>query len=225
MTTQHRFFWGLCRYRTCPVPTWRGWLVLLLAGAALGGVAGRGLHPFLAAHESLPGGVLVVEGWMVDYGIEAARAEFGRNHYTQLLVTGGPIDEGAPLCEYRTFAERGAAILLRLGMDTNQVQAVPAPLVARERTFTSGLSLRAWFQAHPQAPRKVNLVSQGAHARRSRLLFQKALGPDTQVGILAVEDRDYDPAHWWRSSSGVRTIMSEAVGYAYARFYFNPARE
>ena len=199
--------------------------MLLVACAALGGVAGRSIYPFLAAHESLPGGVLVVEGWMADYGMEAARAEFGRNHYASLLVTGGPIDEGAPLYEYRTYAERGAAILVRLGLDTNQVQAVPAPVVARDRTFTSGLSLRAWFQAHPQAPRKVNLLSQGAHARRSRLLFQKALGPDAQVGILAVEDRDYDPSHWWRSSAGVRTIMSETISYAYARFYFNPARE
>ena len=65
----------------------------------------------------------------------------------------------------------------------------------------------------------------GPHARRSRLLFEKAFGRDTRVGIIALEDRDYDPAHWWKSSQGVRTVTDELIAYGYARLLFHPAAQ
>jgi len=63
----------------------------------------------------------------------------------------------------------------------------------------------------------------GPHARRSRLLFQKAFGKEVKVGVISVEDRDYDPAHWWRSSEGVREVLGEAIAYFYAKFFFSPS--
>jgi hypothetical protein len=63
----------------------------------------------------------------------------------------------------------------------------------------------------------------GAHARRTRLLFQKALGPDIKVGVIAIETRNYDGRHWWRSSTGVREVLTEGIGYLYSKFFFHPA--
>jgi hypothetical protein len=65
----------------------------------------------------------------------------------------------------------------------------------------------------------------GAHARRSWLLFEKVLGPTTRVGIIAVEDCDYDPKRWWRASQGVRIVLDELIAYCYARFVFSPPKE
>jgi uncharacterized SAM-binding protein YcdF (DUF218 family) len=207
------------------VPTARGWAAVILICAALALAAVRGVHPFLAANDPQPGGALVVEGWAPDYALQAAIAEFQRNHYERLYVTGGPIEQGAPLSEYKTYAELGAATLLKLGMSTNVVQAVPAAFVAQDRTYTSAVYLRKWLHEHGVSPAKFNVLTTGPHARRSRLLFQKALGKDAIVGVIAVQVRDYEPGRWWRSSQGVRAVTSEAVAYGYARFIFRAPKE
>src|ERR1041384_2949097 len=119
--------WGLLRHRSCLIPTWRGWLLLLLGVVLLFVVALRSAYPFLALTEPLPGGVLVVEGWATDDTLQEVVTEFRRNHYEKLYVAGGPLDFGSFLSEYRTYAERGAASLTKMGLATNEVQAVPAP--------------------------------------------------------------------------------------------------
>jgi hypothetical protein len=69
-------------------------------------------------------------------------AEFRRHHYTKLYVVGVPLERGAPLSEYKTYAELGAATLLKLGMDRDSIQAIPAPLVRQDRTYASALVLK-----------------------------------------------------------------------------------
>jgi hypothetical protein len=73
-------------------------------------------------------------------------------------------------------------------------------------------------------PAEFNLISVGPHARRSRLLFEKAFGREVRVGIIALESQDYDPQHWWRSSMGVRVVTDELIAYSYARLLFHPGK-
>ncbi len=216
---------GLLRRRQCLVPTLRGWVLLALSFAALLLFAAREVRPFLAVTDPVPGGVLVVEGWVPDYMLEAAIAEFRRNHYTKLFVTGIPLEQGAPLSEYTNFAYLGAASLVKLGLSTNDVQAVPTGLARRDRTYNSALSLKHWWREHGLAPTRVNLITGGPHARRSRLLFEKALGKGVTVGVIALGDREYDERHWWHYSQGVRVIIGEVLAYAYARLLFYPPDE
>jgi len=216
---------GLLRRRQCLVPTLSGWLLLALSCAALSFVAARGIHPFLAVTDSVPGGVLVVEGWVPDHMLESAIAEFKRNHYARLFVTGTPLLQGSPLSEYTNYACLGAATLIKLGLSTNEVQAVPTGLTRRDRTYASALSLKRWWRDHDMAPTKVNLITGGPHARRSRLLFEKALGKDITVGVIAIGAMDYDDQHWWHYSQGVRVIIGEALAYGYARFLFYPKED
>jgi uncharacterized SAM-binding protein YcdF (DUF218 family) len=216
---------GLLRRRQCLVPTLRGWVLLALSFAALILFAARETRPFLAVTDPVPGGVLVVEGWVSDYMLEAAIAEFRQNHYTKLFVTGTPLERGAPLSEYTNYAYLGAASLVKLGLSTNDVQPVPTGLTRRDRTYTSALSLKQWWREHGLAPTKVNLITGGPHARRSRLLFEKALGKGVTVGVIALEDREYDERHWWHYSQGVRVMIGEVIAYAYARLLFYPAGE
>jgi len=51
-------------------------------------------------------------------------------------------------------------------------------------------------------------------------LFEKAFNGKVKVSTIALDDLSYDPEHWWRSSAGVRDVLSEAIGYLYARFLF-----
>jgi hypothetical protein len=217
--------WGLFQRRECLVPTWRGWTVFLFIGAALIVFVVKEVHPFLAVNDPIPGGVLVVEGWLPDYALEETIAAFQRGHYSRIFVTGGPLEEGAPLSEYREYAELGGAVLVRLGLATNLVQAVPAHRVRRDRTYACAVALKNWLDQHRLGETTVNVVSIGAHARRSRLLFSKALGRGYKVGIICIEDREYDPKKWWESSAGVRAVTGETIAYCYARLLFRPATE
>jgi uncharacterized SAM-binding protein YcdF (DUF218 family) len=225
MMEQKKTSWGLFGRRQCLVPTLRGWVLLALSFAALALLAARVLYPFLAVTDSVPGGVLVVEGWVADYMLEAAVAEYKRDHYARLFVTGVPLQQGAPLSEYQNYAQLGAATLLKLGLSTNDVQAVPTGLTRRDRTYATALSLRSWWREHEMAPTKVNLVTGGPHARRSRLLFEKALGQGVTVGVIAIPANDYDERRWWNSSQGVRIVTGEALAYVYARLLFYPPKE
>jgi hypothetical protein len=224
VTKPRRPFWGLLRRRECLLPTWRGWLLLLLVGLLLATVAARNVQGFLAINDPVAGGVLVVEGWAPDYALEQVIAEFHQRHGTRIYVVGVPVEKGAPLVEYRTYADLSAATLLKLGLDRDSVQTVPAPAVRQDRTYASALALKQWLSEHNAMPSEFNLMSLGPHARRSRLLFQKAFGPAVRVGIISIEDRDYDPAHWWRSSHGVRAILDELIAYGYARLLFHPGK-
>ena len=218
-------FWGLLRRRSCWLPTLRGWLLLFIAFAALLIFGFRNVNAFLAVNDPVPDGVLVVEGWSPDYALEIAKSEAQGSLNHKLYVVGGPLEEGAPLSEYKTYAELGAAILLRMGMSTNTVQAVPALYVRKDRTYAAAVALRNWFIRHAGVPKAINLISVGAHARRSRLMFEKAFGSGPRVGVINVEDGDYDPHHWWKSSAGVRAVLDETIAYGYARFLFFPSQE
>ncbi len=206
--------------REITIPTWRGWLLIacVVIPLLVGGC--RGLHPFLAITDSRPGEILVIEGWASDSVLELALKEAQTNHYTLVCVTGGPIDIGAPLSNYKTYAERGVAILHAMGMNTNLLRAVPAPRVKQDRTYVSAVSLKRWLEVQGISPKKVNLITQGPHARRSWLLFQAALGQQTEVGVISAPPADYEPSEWWKTSSGVRGTVGELLGYVYIKVFF-----
>ena len=213
-------YFGLLRRKECLCLTWRGWLAMLaMVGLAFFGLL-HGAYPFLATQESLPGGFLVFEGWAPDYVFDAVTNEFARNHYEKIYITGNPIEKGAPLCEYKNIAEVGAATLTKMGMDTNCFQAVPSPFVLRDRTYISAITLKKTLTAQGRLPAKLNIFTVGAHARRSRLLFEQVFGADATIGVIAFPSREFDEEHWWRSSPGVRIVMGELLAYGYARFIF-----
>lgn len=207
------------------LPTLRGWLLLLVVLVGLLVAIVRGLYWFLAPTAPTDAEILVVEGWLPDKAIEQAANEFRSHKYRLLVTTGGPLREGSFLSPYKSYAELTAASFRQLGIQAGQIVAVPAPAVREDRTYASAVALRRWMGTSGDGARSLNLYSLGAHARRSRLMFKKALGSDIIVGVIAVEDTDYDPRSWWTSSSGVRDVLDEAIGYAYAVLLFHPTED
>jgi hypothetical protein len=216
------FFLGLLCRRSVPLPTWRGWLVLLLILVALGMAMMRWAGAFLTVHDSVPGGVLVVEGWLPPPDAQAALTEFQHATYLGLYVTGEPIEKGSPLASYGSYANLTADVLRRDGADPATLHPVPAPAVAKDRTYSTAVALKKALLADGVSLEKINVVSGATHSRRTRLLYEKAFGPETRVGIIPIPSRDFDEAHWWRTSAGVRTVIGELIAYGYARFLFVP---
>ena len=195
-------------------------LLFVLVAIAMMVTAVFNIRTFLAQTDPVPAEVLVVEGWVPDFVLAEAALEFKRGNYSRLYVTGGPIDHGAALFAYGSYAELGAATLIKMGVNSSVVEAVAAPQVKRDRTYVSALALKSRLGKPGSALTGLNLVSLGVHARRSHLLFQQAFGGDLRVGVFAVEDRNYDGQRWWKFSEGVRAVANESFAYIYALIVF-----
>lgn len=209
-----RVRWGVSR---------RGKVAVLLAVVVL--VAGGlfGVYPFFCITQRVDSTVLVVEGWVPDYAIRAAADEFRRGAYVKILTTGGPVQGmGGYVNDYSTAASIGATRLRALGFGSDKLQMVPSRVMQRDRTYASALALREWLSANLPDTRSVNVMTTDVHARRTRLLFQLALGSRYSVGIIAIPNPDYDPGHWWKYSEGVRDVVGETIAYVYAKLFFWP---
>ena len=208
------------------MPTWQGWLVIACVVAGMMAITAREIHPFLAmnatSHDRDSGAALVVEGWLPDYALDEVVNEFRRSEYRKLYVTGGPMERGAFLSEFGTYADLGAEILIRKGLTAGVIQAVPSTEAGKDRTYNSAVVLHAWLRRNGVLPQTLHVVSLGAHARRTRLLFEKAMGDGAIIDITAVRNIHYDPERWWMSSEGVRTVIDETLAYFYARLLFRP---
>jgi hypothetical protein len=201
------------------IPTTQGWLITCLVIVVLIVFILTHIHPFLAANSPVQANILVVEGWMKDHAIKDAMTEFEKGGYQKLITTGLPVDLGYYLLsQYKTTAELSAATLIALGFDKDKLVAVPGPNVVKNRTAASAAALRQWIVTSNLKVTSINLYTYDVHARRSWLIFQKALAPDIKIGVIAAQPISYDPKRWWMSSEGVRSVLDEAIAYIYARF-------
>ncbi len=214
------FFHGLLRRRTSVRLTLRGWLAVLLAVGLAGTLALRRLPRFLMVKDSVPGGVLVVEGWVTDVVLARAMDEYRTGAYVVWCVTGEPLDKGGPLNEYADYATLTVAIYEKRGGPPGSLHAVQWESVRRDRTYASALALKAWLSERGLPLDRVNVVTRGTHARRSRLLYEKAFGAGTRVGVIAVPESDFDTGRWWATSAGFRAVVDETIAYIYARCFF-----
>jgi hypothetical protein len=199
------------------------WLWMALVAIATGFWGVRCVYPFLAVTDRVDTKVLVLEGWLPDYTrIDPVIREFNSGHYELIVVTGGPTPRRELLGDFANYPDLAKAILEKRGIDPNVIVAVPSLGVARDRTYASAVALRHWLEARRPPIMAFNLFTLGAHGRRSRLMFQEALGNGINIGIISSGDLRFDGARWWTSSAGVREILSEALAYLYARLIFHP---
>ena len=216
--------WGILTRKERWGLSWRGWLAMALLVLGVGWTLVLGIYPFLAVTNRVDTQSLAVEGWVHDFAMRVAAEEFRTGSYQMAYTTGGPVEGvGHYTNDYNTAASVGAGRLKAAGVPAEFVQMVPSRVMDRDRTYSSALALRDWFRDHRLSVQRINVVTVDVHARRTRLLFQEALGKDVTVGIIAVPNPDYDSAHWWRYSEGVRDVLGEAIAYVYAKFFFYPS--
>ena len=219
-----RAVWGLLDRKERWSLSWRGRLILASALLLVGALIFKGVYPFLATTHRVNASILVVEGWIHEYAIRAAVKEFQSNKYQRVFTTGGPVQgTGGYINDYYTSASVGADLLKKNGLANGSVQMVPSRVMDRDRTYGSAVALRNWFRDHNMAVSGIDVVTEDLHARRTRLLFQKAFGKEVRVGIIAVANVDYPANRWWHYSQGLKNVVSEFAAYLYARLFFFPS--
>jgi hypothetical protein len=187
-----------------------GFLVILAVVAVWARI---GLYPFLARHAPAPSDLLVVEGWLPDDALAQAAAWAASNGVKKIIATGGPLETGSCLIQWKTSAEMTQARLEATGMnECFELVAVPAEKVRRGRTRESA---RALLAAMPMTRGAFTLASEGPHTRRSWRAFQDVFGDGVEVGSLALVPQAYGRDDWWTCSEGVRSVLGETIAYAY----------
>lgn len=185
---------------------------------------------------ALPPGTDVVQSVMIRYDNDAVVDNDDRDLYVLSVRVGRrrvkSISEGVwydrgkldgkqlLVTANNTYAESAAARLWQLGMDSAAVIPLPSEAINVHRTYNSAAALKPWLQKH--RIRSINVFSQGAHARRTWITYERAMGDAVQTGIIATPDERYDAARWWRSKTGLFTVLGGAVKASYIWLLFFP---
>lgn len=109
-----------------------------------------------------------------------------------------------------TFAHASAGFLLNEGIPADHLIVAPAATGQESRTLANALGFATL--ARDMAITKVDVISLGVHARRSRKMFRKACGSGMEVGVIALPDPEVPRSTWWRSPKGWVRMMKEVVG-------------
>ena len=184
-----------------------------MALLVLAGGAWAMLYPFLARQAPGASDVMVIEGWMKDELLSQAVGWAESNGVKKIYTTGGPIDLGSWLAEWKTYAELSKVRLEKKGFGEKfEIVAVPAEKVRRGRSRESARALKAAMRMERGA---FTLISEGPHTRRSWRSFQAVFGDGVEVGCLALTPVEYDGTDWWSCSEGVRDVIAETIAYGY----------
>ena len=210
----------LVRRRVVWLPTLWGWVLILGAGAGAVLLFGTNLYSFLALNSPVGAPLLVVEGWMHQDALDQAAATYRSRGYERILTTGGPIDNWPRT--HASYAERAADYFRKSGIPPSAVVALPPPWSPGERTYQSAVAVREWSRQAGLRLSAIDVFSEGTHARRSRMLFRLAFGPDVAVGVLAAPPDGYEAARWWETSLGARDVLDQAIGLLWVTLFFWP---
>lgn len=217
---------ALFRRRAIWLPTL--WGLLLIAGAlALATVLlARHANAYFALDEPVRTAdgrgahVLVVEGWLGERELDQVVALWRGAHYERLVTSGGPIGS---FSSYASYADRAADYLRTHGLADATIDAVPSPQTRQDRSYASAVWVRDWAARQHLAITSLDVLTHDVHARRTRLIYRMAFGPEVAVGVRSTRATDVDTARWWTSSQAFKTLLGEVLSLAYTKCCFWPA--
>ena len=205
------------------LPKW--WLILLgfLLISILMWVAVRHAATYLAVTEPINGQYLIVEGWQDETSLKQALAMFHLHHYQYLITTGGP-DTRHIRPKYKTYAEQSAAFLVANGLKADKLIVIPTPASAQDRTFLSAVMVRKWLENNNMTKEKMDIFTEGVHARRTLTLYKMAFQSNDNFGIYASKPNNYSLSAWWKTSDGAKSVLTEVAGMLWVTCCFDPGK-
>jgi hypothetical protein len=203
------------------VPTLWGWLLLSALSLGIFTLLVRHGYPFLAMEAPSGAKLLVIEGWMAPSELDQAIVRFRSGGYRRVITTGGPVPVNLYQPVRTTFAALAREYLIHRGLPGEAVVAVATPASARDRTYLSAVMVREWMAGSGGTVDAFDVFSEGAHSRRTHLLYRLAFGNSVRIGILAAAPENYNPSAWWQSSVGTKTVVTEAIGWAWTALFFD----
>ncbi len=199
-----------------------GWLSICIVCIVICTLFARNIHTYLAMNTPVEAEIWVVEGHVGDVVIDSVVNNYRKGKCSVIFATGIPIGKEFLCDQFSNYADLNVATLIAKGVDSAHVHSAPCDPIQKDRSYASALALKAKLRELDYMPGRINIVSQGTHARRSYVLFKKALGEEWKVGCISYSDLSYNPRKWWKSSYGMRAVVYECLAYVYAILFFHP---
>jgi hypothetical protein len=207
-----RFF----KPRTIWWPTWQCWILLCLLFAGLFFFVVFNVHDFLAVTSRVAGAdILIVEAWVPESVVRAAADEFVKGSY-RFLVVSNMHDVDNQNVEFQTNKELLVIDkLLSLGIAKDRIIECYAAGTDNRRSAAQARAAYDAIRGGGIKPKGINVIAPAAHARKTWVVYRKALSSEAPVGIVAVPTGDYDPARWWRTTAGVKWIIANGAAWLF----------
>ena len=87
---------------------------------------------------------------------------------------------------FSSNAEETRNELIRIGVDSSRIVAVPGEKTYINRTLKSALAFCKWLKKSKYEVKGINIISSGPHAKRSLMIYHKVLGKNYKVGIIVL---------------------------------------
>jgi len=107
--------------------------------------------------------------------------------------------------------ERTKNELISLGIDPNLIIAIPGNRAGINRTLASALAFRNWLKTNNLEIEGINIISLGAHGRRTWTTFNKVLDKSFKIGIISLPDYENQNS---RKGTILKTLR-ETIGLIY----------
>ena len=148
------------------------------------------------------GRCLYVKEVIIDHNITIP---FRSNSAYDILIPGG---KRRVINNYNSFAQLAKNELLALGMDSSKIIAIPAKEVKINRTLTSAFAVREWLRNSDIKVEGINIISEGTHARRTWMTYNKVLTGSYKVGIFSLPDNENFRTHKMRLLYNIRQMIA-----------------
>ena len=112
---------------------------------------------------------------------------------------------------FNSYAEFAKNRILSMGIVSSLIIAIQGKRARINRTLTSALAFREWLKTSNIDVKGINIVSQGVHARRTWMTYNKILNEKYNIGIISLPD--YKNNH--SKEKKVLKTLREALGIIY----------
>lgn len=108
---------------------------------------------------------------------------------------------------YNSNAELARNRLISMGINSSQIIATPGETVIVNRTLTSALAFRDWLKQTNTDISGINIISMGAHARRTWMIYNRILKEKYPIGIISLPDYVYTQSRIYRLLKNIRETL------------------
>ena len=170
------------------------------------------VDPFLSKSSPVNADTLLVEAWVDAKYMPLAIQEFRKGKYNHIFVVGDSLAYD-PKRQYKDGLEDITHTIIESGIDPSHVTAIRTPPKIWHKTWSQALAFRNYLARSNYPVKAINVFTLGVHARKSHLLYQRALRPGIKVGVISAIHckRSYGP--WWLTLSGIYGMFKNSIAY------------
>ena len=164
------------------------------------------IHGFLAVVKPVRADVLIIESWISPDAVYSTDSLL-LSDYTQCIIVGDASDRRSKE-EMRKTVQK---MIDEQNADSVQVIQLSIKSNGHPKTKSYALKVQQWLLERKMVPVGCNVLSEGAHARKSHIVFKRYLKSIAPVGVYAAPPSKYNSKRWIFSFNGWAWVILDSI--------------